>query len=95
MYRSRDLLFYTASLMIANDLMLLDRYLKYPSKEPDYRKGRSHLEFVTTIALNTLRFRLSKSSRVLIASCSNVFLKLNKRDMQRNRVFQKTPVSYT
>ncbi len=42
MYRSRDLLFYTASLMIANDLMLLDRYLKYPSKEPDYRKGRSH-----------------------------------------------------
>lgn len=51
MYRSRDILFYTASLMIANDLRLLDRYLKHPSKEPDYRKGRSHLEFVTTIEL--------------------------------------------
>lgn len=51
MYRSRDILFYTASLMIANDLTLLDRYLKHPSKEPEYRQGRSHLEFVTTIAL--------------------------------------------
>ncbi len=64
MYRSRDLLFYTASLMIANDLMLLDRYLKYPSKEPDYRKGRSHLEFVTTIALEypTLSFEQIQQS---------------------------------
>ncbi|GAK57979.1 putative lipoate-protein ligase [Candidatus Vecturithrix granuli] len=49
MYRSRDILFYTASLMIANDLTLLDRYLKHPSKEPEYRQGRSHLEFVTTL----------------------------------------------
>lgn len=50
MYRSRDILFYTASLMIANDLTLLDRYLKHPSKEPEYRKGRLHAAFVTTIA---------------------------------------------
>lgn len=50
MYRSKSLLFYAASLMVNNDLTLLDRYLKHPSKEPDYRQGRPHGEFVTTLA---------------------------------------------
>jgi len=49
MYRKKDLLFYTASLMITNDVHEIDRYLKHPSKEPDYRQGRLHTEFVTTI----------------------------------------------
>lgn len=50
MYRSKTLLFYTASLMVENDVTLLDRYLKHPSKEPEYRQGRPHREFVTTLA---------------------------------------------
>lgn len=50
MYRSKSLLFYTASLMVTNDLKLIDRYLKYPSKEPEYRRGRSHRDFLTTIS---------------------------------------------
>lgn len=50
MYRSKALLFYTASLMVNNDLTLLDRYLKHPPKEPDYRQKRPHCEFVTTLA---------------------------------------------
>lgn len=50
MYGSKNLLFYTASLMVANDLALIDRYLKHPSLEPDYRQGRSHQEFLTTIS---------------------------------------------
>jgi lipoate-protein ligase A len=49
MYGSKNLIFYTASLMVANDLALIDRYLKHPSQEPDYRRGRSHQEFLTTI----------------------------------------------
>jgi lipoate-protein ligase A len=49
MYRKKHLLFYTASLMISNDLAEIDRYLKHPSKEPDYRQGRSHAEFITTL----------------------------------------------
>lgn len=49
LYRSRTLLFYTASLMVSNDLRLLDLYLKHPSKEPEYRRGRRHQAFVTTI----------------------------------------------
>lgn len=50
MYRSKEILFYTASLMVSNDLSLIDCYLKYPSKEPEYRRGRTHREFLTTIA---------------------------------------------
>jgi lipoate-protein ligase A len=49
MYRSKHLLFYTASLMVSNNLDIIDRYLKHPSKEPEYRRGRSHREFLTTI----------------------------------------------
>jgi lipoate-protein ligase A len=50
MYRSKDLLFYSASLMVSNSLDLIDWYLKYPSKEPEYRRGRSHQDFLTTIS---------------------------------------------
>ncbi|MEW5961816.1 MAG: hypothetical protein AB1801_29195, partial [Chloroflexota bacterium] len=49
-FGSKNLLFYTASLMATNDLALIDRYLKQPSREPDYRRGRSHQEFLTTIS---------------------------------------------
>ncbi len=50
MYRKKYVLFYTASLMVSNELTDIDRYLKHPSKEPDYRKGRSHSAFLTTLS---------------------------------------------
>lgn len=50
MYRKKSVLFYTASLMVCNDLAEIDRYLKHPSKEPDYRQGRSHADFLTTVS---------------------------------------------
>jgi lipoate-protein ligase A len=50
MYRKKFLLFYTASLMISNDIHDIARYLKHPSKEPDYRQERSHAAFLTTIS---------------------------------------------
>jgi lipoate-protein ligase A len=48
-YRSRLLLFYQASLLVSNDLALFDRYLKMPSRVPDYRMGRGHAEFCTSL----------------------------------------------
>jgi len=33
-------------LLLDADLMLMDRYLKHPPREPAYRQGRSHLDFV-------------------------------------------------
>lgn len=49
MYRQKFLLFYTAALMISNDLELIDRYLQHPSQEPEYRRGRPHRDFLTTV----------------------------------------------
>ena len=50
LYRTRLILFYQASLLVSNDIAVFTRYLAMPVKVPEYRKGRSHEEFCTTIA---------------------------------------------
>ena len=44
-FRRRLVLFYQASLLVANDAAEFERYLTYPAQVPDYRRGRSHREF--------------------------------------------------
>ena len=48
-YRTKDKIFYQAVLNISQEADLFERYLKHPKKEPDYRKGRNHNDFVTSI----------------------------------------------
>ncbi len=50
LYRRRRILFYQGSLLVDNELALFDRYLLFPSRVPDYRQGRGHGEFCTTLA---------------------------------------------
>lgn len=50
LFRRRRLLFYGASLLHSMDLTLVDRYLGHPGREPAYRRGRPHAEFLTTLA---------------------------------------------
>jgi len=49
LFRRRLLLFYQSSLLVSNDLSLFERYLAYPSTVPEYRGGRSHESFCTTL----------------------------------------------
>ncbi len=48
-YRERGLLFYSTTLLFDPDIDKIERYLLYPPREPDYRRGRTHGEFVTSL----------------------------------------------
>ena len=48
-YLRKNTLFYHAVLNISESVDVISKYLKHPTKEPDYRKGRSHKEFVTSL----------------------------------------------
>jgi len=50
-YRKRNMVFYHAVLNISETPEFIGRYLKHPVREPDYRIGRKHEEFVTSIHL--------------------------------------------
>lgn len=41
--------FYQASLLVDLDLGLVERYLRHPTREPAYRLGRPHRDFLTTL----------------------------------------------
>ena len=45
-YRTTGLLFYTTTLLVDPRLELVERYLRHPPREPEYRRGRSHREFM-------------------------------------------------
>lgn len=50
-YRKRNMVFYHAVLNIAESPLFIGRYLKHPIREPDYRSGRKHEDFVTSVHL--------------------------------------------
>jgi lipoate-protein ligase A len=49
LFRSRNYLLYQASIVVEPDLALINACLMHPSKEPDYRQGRSHSDFMTSL----------------------------------------------
>jgi len=49
LYKKKNLVLYQGSLLFNPDMGLIDRYLKHPDKEPDYRKGRPHKNFLTSL----------------------------------------------
>lgn len=59
LFRSRNYLLYQASILVAAEIELIERYLCHPSREPEYRKGRTHRTFLR--GLNTIVGALSPS----------------------------------
>ena len=49
LFRSRNYLLYQASILVDLDRDLVGRLLQHPTKEPDYRRGRSHQNFLTSM----------------------------------------------
>ena len=51
MYRNREKVFFHAVLNVRESPASIQRYLRYPSTTPEYRGGRDHMKFVTSLAL--------------------------------------------
>jgi len=51
-YRNKDMLLYHAVLNLGEPASTFEKYLKYPPKEPDYRNGRKHIDFVSSLKEN-------------------------------------------
>jgi lipoate-protein ligase A len=51
LYLSSRAAFFHAVVNLAEEPAVIARYLKIPPRQPDYRLGRSHEEFVTSLAL--------------------------------------------
>lgn len=51
LYRARGLLYYSATVLVDARLELIARYLLHPPREPDYRGGRGHQDFVGRLQL--------------------------------------------
>ncbi|MCK4872075.1 MAG: hypothetical protein KAS72_05060 [Phycisphaerales bacterium] len=49
LYRSRDLLYYSVSLLVEPNMELVTQCLKHPPREPEYRRGRSHASFMGSL----------------------------------------------
>jgi lipoate-protein ligase A len=49
LFRSRNYLLYQASLLVDVRLDEIEAYLKHPSREPAYRKGRAHRDFLVGV----------------------------------------------
>lgn len=49
-YRAKGLLYYSTTLLVAPDLDRVERYLHHPPREPEYRRGRNHRDFMGRLA---------------------------------------------
>lgn len=64
-YRAKGIAYYSASILVAPDLDGMDWYLAHPPREPVYRRGRSHKEFVSGLDLWFPGISIGKLCRAL------------------------------
>jgi lipoate-protein ligase A len=48
-WRTRGVLYYSTTLLVDPDWELIERYLPHPPREPEYRQGRPHRDFLTSL----------------------------------------------
>jgi lipoate-protein ligase A len=49
-FRRKDVLYYSTTLLVKPRIDLIERYIAHPPREPDYRRGRGHREFLWWLA---------------------------------------------
>jgi len=73
MYRNKEKNFYHAVLNISESTETFERYLKHPVKEPDYRKGRTHKDFVSSLKSAGCNFSIDDIAKVLTLTFQKIF----------------------
>ncbi|PID27968.1 MAG: hypothetical protein CR982_04845 [Candidatus Cloacimonadota bacterium] len=68
-YKKGSKIFYHSVLNVCESVETIAKYISHPSKEPDYRKGRDHKSFVTSIA--------DKGYNITVVELSEIFKQLN------------------
>jgi lipoate-protein ligase A len=51
--RTGDWILYHGTFLIGFDIQLIDQLLPFPPKQPEYRGGRSHREFLTNLKISS------------------------------------------
>lgn len=72
-YRKKRMVFYHSVLNIAEPPEFIGRYLKHPTREPDYRGGRAHEDFVTSIQREGYPLPVKSVQEALLATLSLIF----------------------
>jgi len=68
-FRKKHLLVYQGSLLVNPKMHLIEKLLAHPSREPEYRNGRSHDSFLTTIH----QIGCPMATQELAIHCQNYF----------------------
>ena len=74
LWRGRVL--YQLSVLVDPDLALFERYLPLPSRAPDYRRGRAHADFVTTLRATGCRAGVGEVAAALSGALAEVVERL-------------------
>ncbi len=48
-YQNKNVVFYHAVINVSESIPLIDKYLKHPKREPEYRLNRKHIDFISSI----------------------------------------------
>ena len=65
-YRNKRQVFYHAVLNVGETPDVLMKYLRYPKKTPDYRSGRDHKNFVTSLSMEGYDLSIEELKRTII-----------------------------
>lgn len=67
LFIGKNKVLYHGTLLLDIDTKLLDKYLKYPDVTPEYRKGRVHSEFVTTLSEQNITIDREKIKNLFLS----------------------------
>ncbi len=65
-HRSKDFLYYSTTLLLRPDLQRVERLLRHPPREPDYRAGRRHREFMGRLPLDADAEQIARQLATLL-----------------------------